>query len=141
MVLGVQTKALSTTQAGGATRSGSAEGAAAGMAHALLQLQRLRAELLGMAKVGDADWNMLLDLYLNDQRGRRVYISSLCMASGVPQSSALRHINMLETQGLVSIQADDCDKRRRWVTLTAGARARLDEYLARAIEVADNRRR
>lgn len=68
-------------------------------------------------------WNMLLDLAANDGFG--VPVSSLCIASGGPATTALRHIGWLEAQGLVRREADPDDGRRSLIHLTDAARPKL----------------
>jgi DNA-binding MarR family transcriptional regulator len=67
---------------------------------------------------GEPVWDMLLDLYVAGKRGRKISVSSLCIAAAVPQTTALRHINMMLKKGLVKRQPDPDDARRVWIELT-----------------------
>jgi DNA-binding MarR family transcriptional regulator len=109
-------------------------GTSAALASALLSLQSLRATMLGVRRINDAAWNMLLDLYVHGAQGPGVPVSSLGIASGAPQSTSLRLINQIEAQGLVYLQDDPLDGRRRMVRLTNEARTRLDKYLRSALD-------
>ena len=72
---------------------------------------------------------MLLDLMANHLRGRRISVSSLCMASGVAQTTALRRISELHDRGLVRRIADEKDGRRVFVELTEQGIAALYGYV------------
>ncbi|MBK3735629.1 response regulator [Azospirillum brasilense] len=77
----------------------------------------------------DPCWDMLLDLMANHLRGRRISVSSLCMASGVAQTTALRRITELHDRGLVRRIADDKDGRRVFIELTEQGIAALSGYV------------
>ena len=77
----------------------------------------------------DPCWDMLLDLMANHLRGRRISVSSLCMASGVAQTTALRRISELHDRGLVRRIADEKDGRRVFVELTEQGIAALYGYV------------
>ena len=77
-----------------------------------------RTKFLPAYLFADPAWDMLLDLYYSDLMQRRITISSLCIASNVPATTALRWIKVLQADGLVSRQADHLDGRRHFVALT-----------------------
>ncbi|WP_454017776.1 response regulator [Azospirillum sp. Marseille-Q6669] len=77
----------------------------------------------------DPCWDMLLDLMANHLRGRRISVSSLCMASGVAQTTALRRITELHDRGLVRRIADEKDGRRVFIELTEQGIAALSGYV------------
>lgn len=61
---------------------------------------------------------MMLDLYLSDERGRDIAISSLASAANVPPTTALRAIKAMTELGLLSRQSDPKDGRRIYIKLT-----------------------
>ncbi len=77
----------------------------------------------------DPCWDMLLDLMINHLQGRRISVSSLCIASGVAQTTALRRIADLHDQGLVRRIADDKDGRRVFIELTDAGVAAMKRYV------------
>lgn len=98
----------------------------------LLKVRRKREELFGdlMGKpmFGEPCWDMLLDLYIAWSADRPVSVTSLCVASNVPASTALRAVNMLVERELVTRVPDPLDGRRVHVYLkdeTAGLLAKL----------------
>ncbi|CAO3378015.1 response regulator [Azospirillum argentinense] len=77
----------------------------------------------------DPCWDMLLDLMINHLQGRRISVSSLCIASGVAQTTALRRITDLHDRGLVRRIADDKDGRRVFIELTEDGVAAMERYV------------
>jgi DNA-binding MarR family transcriptional regulator len=61
---------------------------------------------------------------------RQVSVSSLCIAAGVPATTALRWINVLEKAGMLQRTADARDKRRMFVELTDSAADRFYAYIS-----------
>lgn len=72
---------------------------------------------------------MLLELYLAVLEKRRESITSLCVASGVPSTTALRYIQQLTDDGLLVRANDEYDRRRVFVSLSAEGLARMDQLL------------
>jgi DNA-binding MarR family transcriptional regulator len=56
-------------------------------------------------------WDMLLDLYINNGRSRMISVSSACLASAVPTTTALRHISELVRRRLVVRSPHPVDRR------------------------------
>jgi len=90
-----------------------------------------RNELLGKPVFRDPAWDMLLDLVVAADERRAVSVSGLCHASGVPTTTALRHVERLETLGLLKRTPDPADKRRFWVDGEPEALVRGREIIAR----------
>jgi DNA-binding MarR family transcriptional regulator len=91
----------------------------------VLKLRANRRSIFGADLFGEASWDMLLELYDAEFSGRRVSVSSLCFASGVPQTTALRWISVLEREGQITRIPDPRDGRRYFIELTEPARAAL----------------
>jgi len=94
-------------------------------------LRMRRNEMLGMPVFRDPAWDMLLDLLVASEEGRRVSVTSLCHASGVPTTTALRHVDRLDELGLIDRIADPSDKRRFWITARPDTLRRVRELVAR----------
>jgi len=78
----------------------------------------------------DPAWDMLLDLYAAELSQVRVSVTSLCIASNAPTSTALRWISTLERENLIERRADPLDGRRFFLSLTAEAVERFERYFA-----------
>jgi DNA-binding MarR family transcriptional regulator len=91
------------------------------LAHFVTRLRKLRLrrnELIGAPLFRDPAWDMLLELFAAHETGRKVTVSSLCYASGVPPTTALRQIQRLEAHKLVTRSGDGSDNRRCYIEPT-----------------------
>lgn len=77
----------------------------------------------------DPAWDMLLDLTYARLAGKRVSVSSLCIASRVPATTALRRIGDLVAEGLATRVRDENDGRRVFVDLTEDGFSRMLAYV------------
>ncbi|KQM17500.1 winged helix DNA-binding protein [Novosphingobium sp. Leaf2] len=81
---------------------------------------------------GEPAWDILLDLFIAAKERRRVSVTSACIGSAVPSTTALRWIAQLEKHGLLVREADPGDARRVYVKLSAKGYAAMLEYFASA---------
>lgn len=72
---------------------------------------------------------MLIDLAACSLSGRQVSVTSACIASYAPATTALRHLDALEALDLVERHPDPNDARRFWLTLSEAAEAGLAAVL------------
>jgi DNA-binding MarR family transcriptional regulator len=87
-----------------------------------LQAQRMRktvAALFPRDVFRDFAWDILLELFVAEQRGRAICVKDLILVSGETSTSALRRIDRLEGAGLLQRRHDSPDHRRVSVALTA----------------------
>jgi DNA-binding MarR family transcriptional regulator len=109
---------------------GPASGLAA-IARRLLKQSDGRSEYFEEDLFADPAWHILLDLFAAAAEGQYVSVKSLCLASRVPSTTALRWIRHLETRGLIERTPDEKDGRRAFVTINPEAFANMAAYLAR----------
>ena len=98
--------------------------------HEILSARRARSRFFSKGLFADPAWDILLDLLNSRLAHRRVSVTSACVASNVPPTTALRWIRLLENEGLVRRQADPFDGRRFYIELTEQADASLTQYFA-----------
>jgi DNA-binding transcriptional ArsR family regulator len=84
----------------------------------IIRHRQLRARFFEGDLFADPAWDMLLDLTAARAEHKRVSVTSLCIASGVPPTTALRWISQLTEAGLVQRIEDDTDRRRAFIALT-----------------------
>lgn len=104
----------------------------------LIKARRARARYLSPELFAEPAWDMLLDLLRAEIARHRVSVSSLCIASGVPATTALRYINTMIRQEILDRRRDPQDGRRVYVALTPATSRALRRYFA---EVVPNSRR
>jgi len=102
---------------------------------AIIRARRLRESYFPACLFADPAWDMLLDLMAARLEGSPVAVSSLCIASAVPATTALRWIRTLTDQGLLVRVADPRDGRRVFIDLSEQTAWRLTEYLRAAQRV------
>jgi hypothetical protein len=84
--------------------------------------RRVRDTFVSEPIFREPGWDILLDLYIMAARGKRVAVSSACIASNVPATTALRWLAILEGQCLIARTSDERDQRRIYVQLTEAGR-------------------
>lgn len=96
----------------------------------LIRARQRRVTAFGPDLFADPVWDMMLDLLAARLEGRRVSTSSLCIAAGVPSTTALRWIRLLTERGLFVRVADPRDGRGVLVELSEDTAERLMAHLA-----------
>lgn len=84
----------------------------------IIHQRQLRSRFFGKTLFSDPAWDMLLDLTAARAEHKRVSVTSLCIASGIPSTTALRWIGILINAGLCERLEDDQDRRRVFIGLT-----------------------
>ncbi len=102
---------------------------------ALLRNEAKRRKLGGGVLFGDPAWDMLLDLLLAKLEGRTVSVSSACIASGAPTTTALRLINRLIDENILYRLQDERDGRRNFLGIHADIEDALRNYLVEQMRV------
>ena len=72
---------------------------------------------------------MLLDLFIAAIEGRSTTVKGVCLASNVPATTALRHLNWLEEQGLANRLNHRLDGRATVVQLSSHGWSTMIAYL------------
>lgn len=96
----------------------------------IIRQRQLRARFFDGELFADPAWDMLLDLTAARAEHERVSVTSLCIASGVPPTTALRWIGQLTDAGLVERIEDETDRRRAFIALTDKAADGMARFFA-----------
>lgn len=94
----------------------------------IIRQRQLRARYLPGELFADPAWDMLLDLTAATAERTRISVTSLCLASGVPPTTALRWISLMEEAGLVHRECDETDRRRAFIVLNESSIASIARY-------------
>ena len=100
----------------------------------LIAARRCRTRYLSQELFADPAWDMLLVLLHAELAKKPVSVSSVCIASGVPQTTGLRWLKILEQRGLVLRKFDARDRRRIFVELSSDTSEALRRYIREVIE-------
>ena len=98
--------------------------------HRILKLRASRKTIFNDSLFADPAWDMLLDIYASHLEGRIEAVSSICVASGVPSTTAIRWIKLLEQQGWIRRSPDPSDGRRCFLALTGKAEAAMERFFS-----------
>lgn len=104
----------------------------------IIRQRQMRARYFDGDLFADPAWDMLLDLTAACVEQVRVSVTSLCIASGVPPTTALRWIGQMTDAGLLRRIEDESDRRRAFITLTDMAIDAMARYFADMGEGAGN---
>lgn len=88
------------------------------VAQSIYRLRRIRDNAFADRIFADPAWDILLDLFVAAERGKKVSVSSACIGAAVPATTALRYISALVKHSLVSRHHNESDSRASWVALT-----------------------
>lgn len=97
----------------------------------IIRQRQLRASFFEGDLFADPAWDMLLDLAAARAEGHDVCVSSLCIASGVPATTALRWIGQMTDAGLFERLPDPADRRRAIIRISRRAEDAMAAYFAR----------
>jgi len=96
----------------------------------IIRQRQLRARYFDPALFADPAWDILLDLAAARAEHKRVSVTSLCIASGVPPTTALRWIGQLTAAGLLERVEDSSDRRRAFIALSDATADAVARYFA-----------
>lgn len=107
----------------------------------LLRREAKRREIGGGELFGDPTWAMLLDLLLAKFEDRRISVSSACIASGAPMSTALRLVRRLVGEEVLVRLPDEHDRRRHFLVINPRLEQPLLDHIADQLRQDETRRR
>lgn len=79
----------------------------------------------------DPAWLILLDLFTHRATGKLISVSSACIASLVPPTTALRYIRRLVELGMLQRTNDPADRRKVYLQLTESACSQMEAFFTK----------
>lgn len=101
-----------------------------GLVRQIIRQRQLRTRYFEGELFADPAWDMLLDLTAARLEGKRVSVTSLCIAASVPPTTALRWIGQMVEAGLFERVCDDSDRRRAFIALSDRTAEAMARYFA-----------
>lgn len=92
-------------------------------------IRRTRDHFFDPDLFGEAAWDIMLDLFIAKIDGKSTTVKSSCVASSVPQTTALRWLQVLEEFGLVARTRNPIDGRSSLVEFTELGFTSMKSYL------------
>lgn len=105
------------------------------LVRSIIRQRQARSRYFDGELFADPAWDMLLDLTAARAEHRRVSVTSLCIASGVPPTTALRWIAQLVAVNVFQRVEDDADRRRAFVALTDKASDAMARYFVEVQQI------
>jgi len=96
----------------------------------IIRQRQMRSKYIEGDLFADPAWDILLDLTAARVEHIRVSVSSLCIAAGVPPTTALRWISQMTEAGLLERVEDEADRRRAFIALTDRTSDAIARYFA-----------
>lgn len=90
--------------------------------------RRVRERLFGAAILADPGWDILLDLFIAGEEGRKVSIDTATVAIEVDEATVLRCIAGLIEERLIMRQPNPADPANMYLMLTDGAKRKICDY-------------
>ena len=94
----------------------------------LIRHRQARARFFDAELFADPAWDILLDLAAARSERRQVCVTSLCIAAGVPATTALRWISQMVDSGLLMRIPDPHDRRRAHIALSDATADAMANY-------------
>ena len=98
----------------------------------LYRERRFRAEYFSDSDVfGEPAWDILLHLYQGHSHDRELRIESVALATGLPATSSLRWLELLEKKGLVFAYRNESEIAEIYLRLSSKGLDAMARYLDR----------
>ena len=94
----------------------------------IYQQEKLRREMLDDHISSEPAWTIILDLFIAKKNRRILTVSSVCIGSYVPATTALRHIGILVNSGYIFRIRDKKDGRRVFLDLSDETSSSVTRY-------------
>lgn len=94
-----------------------------------ISMRAARGKFFPVELFGEPAWNMLLDLYISKANGVRITVTSACIASDAPNTTALRYIDLMVAMDLVARVPSSVDRRVIYLELKDRAETLMEKFL------------
>jgi hypothetical protein len=106
-----------------------------GLATALREARRLRAEIFPSVPFGNPNWDVMLDLFIQEMNGFRTSLDHLALTGELPAPTVYESVNTLVRLGLIERTSDRFDNRVFWLSLTTTGRQGMFDLFAQSAEI------
>lgn len=85
----------------------------------VIRSRRLRSSYLNPHLFGEPAWDLILELFALHLEQQRIITSKVSLVAGVPDGTAHRWMDKLQSNGLIERKGDAFDRRRQWIAISA----------------------
>jgi DNA-binding MarR family transcriptional regulator len=93
--------------------------------HELFAIRERRRDFVNANQLGEPAWDMMLALVIGFLQQRRLIIADVIRVSELPESTALRWIDVLQERGFIRYARDELDARATFVELEPEGRTKM----------------
>jgi len=104
------------------------------LARMVLKARAKRADFLPPDVFGEPGWNMLLELFTAREQEQRIAVTSLCIASLAPMTTAMRWLDKLVASDLAVLKPSTSDGRVIYVELSRNGFVSMQRYFRTALK-------
>jgi hypothetical protein len=104
------------------------------LALATREARRLRAGIFPGTPLGNANWDVMLDLFIQEMNGFRTSLDHLALAGELPAATVYECVDTLANLGLLERTTDRFDNRVAWLSLSVRGRQGLFDLFERSAE-------
>jgi DNA-binding MarR family transcriptional regulator len=106
-----------------------------GLATALRDARRLRAEIFPRISLGNPNWDVMLDLFIQEMNGFRTSLDHLALTGDLPAPVVYESVHELVRIGLIDRTPDRFDNRVSWLSLTVTGSQGMFDLFTQSAEI------
>jgi DNA-binding MarR family transcriptional regulator len=103
-----------------------------GLALATREARRLRAQIFFGVPLRNPNWDVMLDLFIQEMNGFRTSLDHLALNGDLPATTVHESVDVLTKLGLLERTTDRFDNRVAWLSLTVAGRQGMFDLLEQA---------
>ena len=100
----------------------------------VIRARGMRSDFFGPKLFSDPAWDLLLALFQLELKHQRIATSELASAVGLPATTAVRWLDVLDREKLVRRKPDPFDARRIFVELTPRGSGAMQQWIGMSIK-------
>lgn len=106
-----------------------------GLATALRDARRLRADIFPRVLLGNPNWDVMLDLFIQEMNGFRTSLDHLALTGDLPAPMVYDSVRELGRLGLIDRTPDRFDNRVSWLSLTVAGRQGMFDVFSQSAQI------
>jgi len=106
-----------------------------GLTTALREARHLRAETFPRVPLGNPNWDVMLDLFIQEMNGFRTSLDHLALTGDLSAPVVYESVHELVRLGLIDKTPDRFDNRVSWLSLTVAGRQGMFDLFAQTAEI------
>jgi hypothetical protein len=105
-----------------------------GLAEAVREGRRLRSAIFTGIPLGNPNWDVMLDLFIQEMNGFRTSLDHMSLSGDLPAATVYEAVELLAGLGLLERAPDRFDSRVVWLSLSAQGRQGMFDLLEQSTE-------